>query len=174
MNLDGTATDSFTGSIVWIDDMVMAIGGPDPNVQTSARYRGPVVIRYAFAFLAKGAESFVPKMVFDDFQKEHHAFDAIAFLRKKGDAFPRADVQGYNAADGEERTVFVKAVDLARPLRVFAYPGPGAVSPLTQIDAVVWQDNAPSGSSEGIDHVSDLLNELRPAYTIGTDVTVDY
>jgi hypothetical protein len=75
--------------------------------------------------------------VYDDYRREHHGAEALAFLLRHGQAFPRADVVGRRVSTGEAVELFLKQLDLGAGLHIFAYRMPGDPA-LGRLEAAVW------------------------------------
>lgn len=102
---------------------------------------GHLLIIYAFALLFE--QDFVlPQFVLDDFGRAYHAANAIEFMLSRGDSYPRADVTGRHMSSGEQRTYFLKQVDLARPA-AFAGEAIRHRTPSIALDIAVWLDDVP-------------------------------
>jgi hypothetical protein len=160
-------SDRLTGSIIKVNDRHVLLSGAEVRpLPGKLLYSGLVVFRYGVALLNTPAESILPYMVYDDFQREHTGFDAIQFMVEKGDSYPRADVLGYRVSDGKYRERFMKEFDLARPLRLFAYPGEQAVTPLFDVQAAIHLEPAIIDVRDTIEGISPWLGALIPIRTM--------
>jgi hypothetical protein len=84
--------------------------------------------------------------VYDDYRREHHGAEALSFLLRYGDAFPRADVVGRRASSGAEVEVYLKQLDLGARLHIFAYRAPSDPA-LGRLEAAVWARSGAGGWS---------------------------
>lgn len=78
----------------------------------------PVVLRYAYPRF-ETRRPFFPFMAADDWGNLYRGFDAVDWLISNGLMYPRADVAGL-WLDGAQDQVFVKELDLAVPMTVYA------------------------------------------------------
>lgn len=143
-------------------------GDPRDVIPGSVLHKGACLLRYGFAYLYRAEATLIPRWVMDDFRQEYSGIDALRFLREQGDSFPRGDVIGTLLPEGTNAEAFIKEVDLARPLRVFAYEAEtglliARVHVAVQVDAAleVWQ---PISGTDG--PFPALLRESLPCYGI--------
>jgi hypothetical protein len=99
--------------------------------------RGNLVIRYAMPFIYEPDTFYVQRIV-DDFGRDFRGDDAFEFAYSKGDAFPRASVLGIRASTGEDEQIFLKQLDLARPILPVVYTSAEEVIPIAQINVAIW------------------------------------
>src|SRR5687768_11651147 len=83
-------------------------------------HRGEMLMRYAMAFVFE-PDAFYVQQIVDDFGRDFRAQDALDFAYRKGDAFPRAAVLGIRASNGAAEQIFLKQLDLARPMLPIVY-----------------------------------------------------
>ena len=165
--MERVPTDRISGTVVALDGRHILLHGPDVDRSSGAlRYVGQVVFRYGLALLNRPAEAILPYMVYDDFRREHTGFDALRFMLEIGDSYPRADVLGYRASDGAYREYFMKELDLARPVRLLAYPGPEAVTPFFPVHAVITLAPGADEPEESPGEVSPWLSQLIPVRSV--------
>jgi hypothetical protein len=104
-------------------------------------HRGKLVIRYAMAFIYEPDTFYVQRIV-DDFGRDFRGDEAFDFAYSKGDAFPRASVLGIRASTGEEEQIYLKQLDLARPVLPVVYAASKELIPIAHINAAAWLDAA--------------------------------
>jgi hypothetical protein len=102
-------------------------------------HKGSLVIRYAMPFLYEPDTFYVQRIV-DDFGRDFRGDAAFDFAYNQGDAFPRASVLGIRASTGADEQIFLKQLDLARPMLPVVYGAAEDRIPVAQINAAVWLD----------------------------------
>jgi hypothetical protein len=119
-------------------------------------------LRFGVAMLYETDYMF-PQLVIDDFARQHHGRDGIAFMFDEGDAYPRADVIGIRKSTGAPDQLFMKQVDLACNLRCFA----SRDGHYKMLSAVVWIDSSAETwqtLSSGDVRADNLLLRSVPCY----------
>jgi hypothetical protein len=145
-------TAPIPGQVQELDGAVIALGERNPSsvllagavpetLPGQVQHRGKLVIRYAMPFIYEPDAFYVQRIV-DDFGRDFRGDDAFDFAYSKGDAFPRASVLGIRASTGEDEQIFLKQLDLARPMLPIVYASSQELIPITQINAAVWLDAA--------------------------------
>ncbi|NDJ52990.1 MAG: hypothetical protein GYB68_07900 [Chloroflexi bacterium] len=129
-----------TGTILTLDGfpgLVAVTGDLDEEFQDEhGIYKGEIVFYYAINMLYQ-PHSVIPQFTLDDKKREYHGFDAVHFMIEKGDSYPRADVIGARADNGEFVELFLKQLDLAKGVEVYAYRRPNFTSMIGEVVAVV-------------------------------------
>ncbi len=124
------------------------VGGQVPHdFPLGALLCGEITVYYGLALLYE-QDFLLPQWVYDDFRREHHGADALDFMLRQGDAFPRADVVGCRASTGQRADLFLKQLDLARGVSAFVLIAPGTPKPFARLDLAVWADLEATGCSE--------------------------
>ena len=93
-------------------------------------------LRYAFRYLYE-ANSLFPQFAYDDHRREYHGMATLKFLLDKGTSFPRGDVVGMRLSDRQCDELFIKQLDIAGGLEVYAFDSMMVSSPLGRIETVV-------------------------------------
>lgn len=165
--MDDLPADRFLGTLLLLNDRHILLTGAETRpLPGKTIFYGDALLRYGIPILTKPNDAIMPSMLLDDFREEHHGVDAIDFAIKRGDAFPRADVIGRRVSDGTYREMFLKELDLARPVRVYLFPGPHAITPLAQLDVLVYLDPTVTQIIQGVDGGLVQLPEYLPTLTI--------
>lgn len=105
-------------------------------------YDGQMNLVYAFPLLHE-KDLFVPTWVYDDFQREYVGKDALNFLLKRGDSFPRADVGGLQVSTSGGREIFLRELDVSAGLVALVRPIQASIGvPFVRLSDVIWVDDA--------------------------------
>jgi hypothetical protein len=160
------------GAVVALGDRlplsILLTGALPDKLPGRLQHRGQLVIRYATAFLYEPDTFYIQRIV-DDFGRDFRGQDAIDFAYQKGDAYPRATVLGVRASSGADEQIFLKQLDLARPMLPVIYSTADASIPVAQINAAVWVDDAVSAWHRAGDddpHFSADLIRAVPGYAL--------
>ncbi|HEC21511.1 MAG TPA: hypothetical protein ENI95_01185 [Chloroflexi bacterium] len=153
--------DALRGAVLLIGPV--SVGG---DLTGEVLRRGDVVIGYGLAFLYE-EDALLPRLVIDDFQREYRGREALDFMLRRGDAFPRADVFGRRVSTGTEEWLFLKQLDLAGPLRAFVYGSLEASRPLARLRAAIWLETGladPVALPEDDERVPAFLRRSVPCF----------
>ncbi|MXX84068.1 MAG: hypothetical protein F4Y70_11500 [Chloroflexi bacterium] len=101
--------------------------------------QGELLLRYGIRILGKPHLAIVPDLVVADRGEMLVGEAAWQFIMERGHLFPRADVCG-RMADGADEMLFLKQLDLALPVAVYAYADVEDVKALARLDAIIAQD----------------------------------
>lgn len=124
--------------------LLAGVSGREAQAAGDVLAAGALTVAYGFALLY--VEDYVlVQYAFDDFRRAYHGADALDFMLRQGDRFPRADVVGRRVSDGARADLFLKQVDVARGLQAFAFHDLADSRPVARIDGVVW---SPAGVAE--------------------------
>lgn len=93
---------------------------------------GILTIRFFIPLLYEPHLALNPGYVLAERGGELFGWQAWDFCFKRFELHPRADITGLRS-DGIEDTLFLKTLDIAAPIRVFAYASPSAVTPLRHV-----------------------------------------
>ena len=135
--------DSFTGSIIQIDDAqtLMTIESSEAQVLAT----GTFIVRYGLRFLGKLHISIVPGLIVLDRGEMMTGEEAWDFLLKHSNLFPRSEVVGYKN-DGTDDMVLIRTLDMAVPPEVLVYTAADSVKPIAKPTALIAPDT--NGLSE--------------------------
>jgi len=97
---------------------------------------GFLTVRYGICYAGRPHLSIVPGLVVMDYGEVLTGEDAWAFLIKRSNLFPRAEVFGYRN-DGAEDIITVRMLDLAIPPDVLVFTNATATTPLASIKALI-------------------------------------
>lgn len=100
---------------------------------------GDFIVRYAIHYQGKSHLSIVPGLVVLDYGDMLTGEAAMSFLIERSNLHPRAEVAGVRD-DGSEDMVFVRQLDLARPLEVLVYADAPARVPIARPSALIGPD----------------------------------
>ena len=119
--------------------------------------RGKFIIRYGIAYLGKPQYSIVPDLVVLDRGDALNDEAAWDFLLHKSNLHPRADVLGYRN-DGVDEMMTVKTLDLAQPVRVFAFAKEEHATPIAEVNVLITAnpDAYPERVREHLPHYTSL------------------
>lgn len=107
---------------------------PQSGAETLAS--GQFIIRYGVRYLGKSFWSIVPGLLVLDYGDMLIGEEAWAFLVKKSNLHPRADVVGYRN-DGQDDMVMIRTLDMAQPIDVLVYADEQATKPLYTVTALI-------------------------------------
>lgn len=127
-----------SGALVEIDpaNVVLLIADRLPEaIPDKVLAHGHLMVCAGLAFLY-APDSLLMHRVVDDFGRDYRGEAAFDFVLRKGDSFPRSDVFGRRSAGIEIEQVFLKQLDLARGVQVYAY-AEGGNDPLAHIKTIV-------------------------------------
>ena len=91
--------------------------------QADILLEGQLTLRYAI-YYQELEDVLIPQLAVDDHQMQHQGQELFKFVLSRGLAYPRADVIGKRLS-GEDDHVFMRQLDLARPLVTIAYASSG-------------------------------------------------
>lgn len=122
--------DTVTGTLIRVDetDLLLTDAASVP-ADAETLHSGTLVVRYGVRYLGKPHLSIVPGLLATDQGEVMTGEVAWDFLLNRSNLHPRADVHGYRN-DGEEDMVFVKELDVMRPIEILAYADDEATEPL--------------------------------------------
>jgi len=113
-----------TGAVIELEpsNTILLIASLPEHLVPPSRIRahGRVVLRASLAFLYS-PDALIVQRVVDDFGRDYRGEAAFKFMLHKGDAFPRSDVFGRRTTGHEVEQVFLKQLDLAHGVQVYAY-----------------------------------------------------
>lgn len=146
MPLRPPPSDTLSGCLLRFAEerVVLVMGGQLIDPLGEVLHCGDVTIYYALALLYE-RDYLLLQWAYDDFRREYHAAEAVDFVLRRGDAFPRADVVGRRVSTGQRADLFLKQLDLGRGLLAFAYADADAPHPLARLDAALWIDDSVQG-----------------------------
>jgi hypothetical protein len=116
---------------------LLLIGAVDAEGETLLE--GEVVLRYGIRYLGKPHLSIVPGLLVLDYGTMLNGEEAWAFLLRRSNLYPRAEVFGYRH-DGRDEMMLVKNLDIALPAEVLAYPDLAATAPAARLRALIAPD----------------------------------
>jgi hypothetical protein len=122
----------FPGAVVRHHGRIILTANPAPERDVLAR---GVVIRYGVRYLEKHFLSVVPGLIALERGELFTGEDALDFLVKRSNLYPRTEVYGYRS-DGADEMKTVKWLDVAEPLMVLAYANDAATSPVAEVDGL--------------------------------------
>jgi len=164
----------FSGLVLPFNQQHLLVYGPDAEALGSPLYGPPVYLRPGYRFFDQN-EYLLPTEVIDDLGQRFRAPECYAWIEKRGDAFPRADMLGLTPA-GEKKTAFIKELDLAE-MAVFAAgsdwetdagPEGGAV---VRLDLAIQALAQPEGYAlTPTDLPLELLSRALPCYRLAPGV----
>lgn len=129
------AADPFPGVLCRIHGTVVLTHAPPPDAEIIAR---GVELRYGARVLGKPSLSIVPGLIVLERGEMMTGDEAWAFLTKRSQLFPRAEVYG-DLDTGADEMLYVKQLDLALPAKVLAYADGTATVPLAEATALLGQ-----------------------------------
>ncbi len=143
MQLRPPPSDTLSGCLLRLADgrAVLVTGGQPADLPGEVLHCGDVTIYYALALLYE-QDYLLLQWAYDDFRREYHGAEAVDFVLRRGDAFPRADVVGRRISNGQRSDLFLKQLDLGRGLLAFAYAHADDPQPLARLEAAFWVDEA--------------------------------
>jgi len=149
MGIESLPCDELAGYVVQVDGTGTALicGAPYGPLPGEVLHHGPMVLRYGIPLLLK-KDTLLVEWVFDDFRREHRGDAALDFNLRRGDLFPRADVGGFHVTTGKPAEIFLKQLDLALGLWVYAYRSDDLAGLVSRIGAAVWLDARAAGWEE--------------------------
>ena len=127
-----------TGVLIEVQsgNAVLVIADSLPDVPLAkVLARGQLLLCAGVAFLY-APDALLMERVVDDFGRDYRGEAAFEFAFRKGDSFPRSDVFGRRSGGAETEQVFLKHLDLARGVQVYAY-AEGETEPLAHIKTIV-------------------------------------
>lgn len=128
----------FSGVVIRHAGRILLTPGPAPDDEVLAR---SVVIRYGVRYLEKHFLSLVPGLIALERGELFTGEDALDFVVKRSNLYPRTEVYGYRS-DGADEMKTVKWLDVAEPLMVLAYANAAATSPVAEIDGLAGPEGA--------------------------------
>jgi hypothetical protein len=105
--------------------------------------RGALIVAPGVPLLYE-VDAVLVESVYDDYRREHRGAEALTFLLRHGQAFPRADVLGRRVSTGATVELYLKQLDLAARLHIFVYRAPGDPA-LGRLEAAVWARSGARG-----------------------------
>jgi len=167
MGIHDVPYEVIEGTLIALPDMrrTVLVTGDLPGELSSC----PFVVRYGFTNQYVEHEILLLEYVFDDYRRKHTGFDAVEFVWRAGDRFPRADAIGYRASDGKYLERFVRDLDLGRSITALAYTGLGVHMPCP-VDISIWlvagaKGLEPVPTDEGLE--LSLLARSTAAFALG-------
>jgi hypothetical protein len=157
--LQKTVHEDVTGYLVDLGDgkAELLVGSNELEDETPVLASGPMVVRYAIPMLYESHLAFVPAHVIAERGGELTGWPAWKFIFKRFELHPRAEVFGLRS-DGKTDQLYLKTLDIAAPVRVYAYNSVSDSVPLAQVISLVVD-------ADLADEVSERLNR----YVIGDD-----
>jgi hypothetical protein len=131
--------DPFSGVLLQVEKHYLLALTPQLDAEVVAE--GDFVVRYGVRYLGKPHLSIVPGLVALDYGDMLTGEQALQFILRKSNLYPRADVVGYRN-DGMDEMIVMKWLDLALPLEVLVYPDAGATVPLAGVAALIAAGDA--------------------------------
>lgn len=133
-------SDAFTGFVVEVEAEVAL--ATEPPAGTMVRANGDFVVRYGLRMLGKPHITLVPGLVAIDYGTMLTGEEAWAFITKRSNLYPRAEVFGWRN-DGREDMLTIKLLDLALRPQVLVYPDSGSTVPIASPVRLIAPDDAP-------------------------------
>lgn len=121
--------ETVTGCLVGNSTTTTLILGETPD---EAFYSGELVIRYFIPYLYESDFSLSPASVFTEYGGELMGWQAWDFMFKRYAVNPRSDVTGLRS-DGVEVELFLKELDMAETVQIYAYADVHSVEPLARL-----------------------------------------
>ncbi len=113
-------SDAFQGVVIRADGAHLLAAEMQPDSETLLA--GKLIIRYGIRYLGKPHLSIVPELVALDYGDILNGESAWAFLIRRSNLYPRAEVFGFRS-DGRDDMVVVKNLDLALTPEVLVFAG---------------------------------------------------
>lgn len=118
------------------------------------RTSGLFVLRFCIPLLYESHLALNPAYLLGERGGELYGWKAWDFARTRYELYPRSELTGLRT-DGVEDVLFLKTLDVAASVRIFAYPSAAAMMPLIQVSSLVVKD-------ESIELSARLLKCLPP------------
>lgn len=153
-------------------DRVMVVGEWEPADSWDIVAAGSIVLCYGLSYLHQPDDILLPQWAYDDFQREYHGEDALSFILRRGDAFPRADVAGRRVLTGRRDQRFFKEMDIAARLKAVAYRSLEDSAALGAVSTLIWIEKGREGISARMEDDERLTPWMRLAldcYVAGSD-----
>lgn len=150
------AGDRFPGLLCRTAGRAVLAANPLADAELLAR---GLVIRYGARLLGKPDQSIVPGLIALERGEMMTGDEAWAFLFKRSQLFPRAEVYGYRD-DGTDDMLTVKWLDLALTPKVLAFADEAATVPLAEIAALIGPREAFPARAADYLPVYETLDEL--------------
>lgn len=122
------------------------------------RTSGLIVLRFCIPLLYESHLALNPAYLLGERGGELYGWKAWDFTYKRYELYPRSELTGMRT-DGVEDVLFLKTLDIAAPVRIFAYPSVAATLPLSRVTRLVMKD-------ETVELSERLLEYLPPQNTI--------
>ncbi len=123
------------------------------------RTSGLIVLRFCIPLLYESHLALNPAYLLGERGGELYGWKAWDFTFKRYEMYPRSELTGLRT-DGVEDVLFLKTLDIAAPVRIFAYPSVAARVPLSCVTKLVVKD-------ELVELPERLLEYLPPENTTG-------
>jgi len=151
--------EDFPGAVIRHGGRILLSADAAPDGEALAR---SVVIRYGVRYLEKHFLSLVPGLIALERGEMFTGEDALDFVVKRSNLYPRTEVYGYSS-DGADEMKTVKWLDVAEPLMVLAYASATDASPVAVIDGLVGPEGAFSARMLAALPRYDSLDAVPPA-----------
>lgn len=128
-------SETLTGAIYKQEERhLLAVGGVILPGELVAQ--GALTLRYAVPTLNPPIRWLIPGLLVGERGGAFTGRKAWDYIQERWEHHPRADVVGLDPS-GVKQTYFLKELDLAATVRVYAYPKVDSLVPLCLLDAVV-------------------------------------
>lgn len=135
--------DVFSGVISQYATAIFLSPAPLDNTETIKA--GEFVVRYAIRYLEKPHLAIVPGLLAVDYGDFFNGDEMWAFIHKKINTYPRAEVFGYRN-DGTDDMTVLKKLDIEQPKQVLIYTDESETKPLVAANAMIAATDAPIAS----------------------------
>jgi hypothetical protein len=115
--------------------------GTSSSGNGSPRASGLLVLRFCIPLLYEAHLALNPAYLLGERGGELSGWKAWDFTYKRYELYPRSELTGLRT-DGVKDVVFLKTLDVAAPVRVFAYPSVAATLPLSRVTRLVVKDDS--------------------------------
>lgn len=125
-----------------------------PHEGAETLYTGPLIVRYGVRYLEKSHLSIVPGLIALDYGDIVTGEEAWAFLLRRSNLHPRADIFGFRN-DGKDEMIAVKRLDLARDFEVLVYTDTQPNLPIASVEALIASEK---------DQIAERILQYLPRY----------
>jgi hypothetical protein len=135
--------DPFTGAVVQVAGQTVLYSDDLPTLDDGVSHdsvtllhSGSMIVRYGIRYLGKPHLSIVPGLLALDYGEMLTGEAMWAFILKKSNLYPRADVLGHRS-DGSDEMMQIKWLDLALPVEVLVYASVADTQPIAHPIALI-------------------------------------
>ncbi|HVO43385.1 MAG TPA: hypothetical protein VMT34_12210 [Aggregatilineales bacterium] len=137
--------ETLVGQVFSLRDTAILVVGDPPSLLTGQPllFAGSLIARYAIPMYAPATDAVIPGLLVGERGGFLVGREAWTFIQTKFQLFPRADVVGRHL-DGSDAQVFLRELDLARPVRVLVYDARQPDSaPVAEVSGLIVGTGAP-------------------------------